>query len=55
MESQPQSSDVSQAEPKKSRFPVWAIILIKVIAVPVLCISGDYPHLLISSKTNIVG
>ena len=34
MESQPQSSDVSQAEPKKSGFPVWLIILIVVI---VLC------------------
>jgi len=34
MESQPQPSDDSQAEPKKSSFPVWVII---VIAIPVLC------------------
>lgn len=34
MESQPQSFDTSQPEPKKSGFPVWLIILIAVI---VLC------------------
>jgi flagellar basal body-associated protein FliL len=34
MESQPQSFDASQSEPKKSGIPTWLIIL---IAVPVVC------------------